>query len=635
MIKVTFRPDGRFSEATPGQRLIDVARGVGVGIAADCGGKGKCGKCRVRFDLNSAPSGTLSEPAAQEKMLLPEATRTHFFRLACRTRVYKDATVIVPEKSQTADDSLRKPVTPYAIPIRPAVSRMTFNPNHQDKSETAQPLMERVKGVLPKTFGLEARDLSLSVMGAFSRAAGFSQCRTMTATLYKGREILQLLPEKHSSLYGVALDIGTTAVGAFLCELTTGEVVASATSVNPQRIYGADVISRITQIQKDPSSLKTLQKMLTDAINTLIRQMAGSAGISREDIVDLVAVGNPTMQHFFLGFSPLSIGQAPYLPLCYQGGEMEAGDLNLYALSSARVHVLPMLSGFVGGDTLAALLTGAPEDFEGIKLVVDVGTNGELVLSKNGELSATSCATGPAFEGSQIECGMLAGPGAIEKAWFDADTASIGYQVIGNRDGRGPVKPAGLCGSGVISTVSTLVSAGFLKKNGAFDQAVSHPGLRKNEASGMVEMVIAPASRSQTGRDIVITQNDIRAVQMGKAALMAGVQILMEEAGVNGLDKIFLAGTFGNHLDPDDLVTLGMLSPLDRDRIEPIGNAAGDGARLALFNVEKRQQAMELAKRIRVLELTSEAEFSHGICQECAEKYYPDMDLYGDEGNQG
>jgi len=609
MIRITFQPDDRVAEANSGQRLIDVARGVGVGITADCGGKGKCGKCRVLFESGSVPSGTLSKPLPQEKKLLPEDTKDHFSRLACRTRVYKDVTVTVPAESQTADDSLRKPATPYAISIQPAVSRTSFAPDPQNKSATAQPLMNRIKAALSKSIGREAKGPSLSVMREFSQEAGSPRCEVVTATLFKGCEILHLQPGEHSDLYGVALDIGTTAVGAFLCDLTAGQVVASATAINPQRTYGADVISRIAQVQKDPSSLRVLQKVITDGINNLIRQTAKTAGISKEDIVDLVAVGNPTMQHFFLGLSPLPIGEAPHLPLCYEGGEVEARDLNLYASSSARVHVLPMLSGFIGGDTLAALLTGGPEDFEGVKLMVDVGTNGELVLSRDGNLSATSCATGPAFEGAQIECGMLAGPGAIEKVWIDKDTGAIRFQVIGSHDQHVSEKPAGLCGSGVMSAVATFVSAGIIKRNGAFNLDTSHPELRKNARSGMQEIVIAPASHSRTGRDIVITQNDIRAVQMGKAALVAGVELLMKEVGVSHLDKIFLAGTFGNHLDPDDLVSMGMLSPVERERIEPIGNAAGDGARLALFNLEKRQQAIQLAKGIRVLELSKRTDF--------------------------
>ncbi len=609
MIRITFRPDDRVAETTCGQRLIDVARGVGVGITADCGGKGKCGKCRVRFESDSVPSGALSEPLPQEKKLLPEDTNGHFSRLACRTRVYKDATVTVPAESRTADDSLRKPITPYAISIQPAVSRITFAPNPQNESHAAHPFMKRVKVALSKSMDRETKGPSLSVMREFSREAGSSRCEVVTATIFENCEILHLQPGEHSGLYGVALDIGTTAIGAFLCDLKTGRVVASGTAINPQRTYGADVISRIAQVQKDPSSLWDMQEVLKDAINNLIRQTAQTAGISKEDIVDLVAVGNPTMQHLFLGLSPLSIGEAPHLPLCYEGGEVEARDLNLYASSSARVHVLPMLSGFVGGDTLAALLTGSPEDFEGVKLMVDVGTNGELVLSNNGDLSATSCATGPAFEGAQIECGMLAAPGAIEKVRMDKDTGEILCQVIGSHDKRVSEKPAGLCGSGVISAVAALVSAGIVTESGAFDLDASHPGLRKKAISGMHEMVLVPAPDSRTGRDIVITQNDIRAVQLGKAALVAGVEILMKEAGVSRLDKIFLAGTFGNYLDPDDLVSIGMLSPLERERIEPIGNAAGDGARLALFNLEKRQQAIELAKRIRVLELSMRPDF--------------------------
>jgi len=410
-------------------------------------------------------------------------------------------------------------------------------------------------------------------------------------------------------LFGVALDLGTTSLVAFLCDLKNDHIVSVASGLNPQVSYGEDVISRIAQVQKDPSKLEVMQKTVVEAVNGLIRRTVEDAGVSTDDVLDVVAVANPTMQHLFLGLSPVSLGEAPYLTVCSEAGEVEARDLNLDVFPHARVHVLPLLSGFVGSDTVSALITRKPEDFQENVLIVDVGTNGELVLSGDGILTATSCATGPVFEGAQIRCGMRAAPGAIEKFWIDAPDGTIQYRVIADQEAQAPPKPRGICGSGVISAVTVLLRSGIIRRDGAFDLDCGHPSLRINAATGVAEAVLVPSAMTQTGRNIVITQNDIRAVQLGKAALRAGIEILMKDRGIERLDRIFLAGTFGNYLDPREILEIGMFPPIDLDRIESIGNAAGDGSRLALFSLDKRREAVDLSERIHVVELSMRTDF--------------------------
>jgi len=385
--------------------------------------------------------------------------------------------------------------------------------------------------------------------------------------------------------------------------------VGVASGLNPQVSYGEDVISRIAQIQKDPPKLEIMQKALVDAANGLIRHTVEEAGISNDDVLDVVAVANPTMQHLFLGLNPVSLGEAPYLTVCSEAGEVEARHLNLQVFPYARVHILPLLSGFVGSDTVSVLITRKPEDLRGNVLMVDVGTNGELVLARDGILTATSCATGPVFEGAQIKCGMRAAPGAIEKFWMDAPGGTIQYRVIADQETQNLPKPQGICGSGVISAVTMLLRAGIVRRDGAFDLDCGHPSLRINAATGVAEAVLIPATLTQTDRNIAITQNDIRAVQLGKAALRAGIEILMKDRGIEHLDRIFLAGTFGNYLDPREVLDIGMFPPIGVDRIEPIGNAAGDGSRLALFSLDKRQEAVDLAERIQVVELSMRPDF--------------------------
>ncbi|NTU60432.1 MAG: ATP-binding protein, partial [Deltaproteobacteria bacterium] len=447
----------------------------------------------------------------------------------------------------------------------------------------------------------------LDVLAELSRTPGAERATRVTATLFGGREVLQLRAGERTGLYGIALDLGTTSLVCFLCDLAADKIVAVRSAANPQTAYGEDVISRVAAVQRDASRLGELQRLLVGAINVLVADVAAQAQVDADDLVDVVAVGNPIMQHLLLGLNPLSLGQAPYLPLCRHGGEVSAASLGLAVYPGARVHLLPMLSGFIGADTLAALVTRPPDFFRGTNLLVDVGTNGELVLSRDGVLTATSCATGPVFEGAHIRSGMRASPGAIEAVKV-GEGGRLELSVIPNADGS-RAKPAGLCGSGVISAVSALVDAGILRPDGAFDLEGGHPGLRAEPDGSAAYFVLAPAARSHTGRDVVLGQWDVRAVQLGKAALRAGVEILCREAGVERLDGIYLAGTFGNYLNPVDLLRIGVLPPVEAEQIVAIGNAAGDGARLALFSTAYRKRAAALAERIRVVELSMRADF--------------------------
>jgi uncharacterized 2Fe-2S/4Fe-4S cluster protein (DUF4445 family) len=333
------------------------------------------------------------------------------------------------------------------------------------------------------------------------------------------------------------------------------------------------------------------------------------------------------MQHILLGINPAPLGRGPYLPLLRAGVEVEAASLGLAILPRAPVFVLPMPAGYIGGDTLAAVLTRGPAFYRGNNLLVDIGTNGEVVLARDGVLTATSCATGPVYEGAHIACGVRAAPGAIERVWVEEDR-NIRWAAIaegGERDKR----PVGLCGSGVISAVTALVGAGLVGKDGAFAPAGTHPRLRASAKTRQLEAVLVPGSGSRTGRDILFTQQDVRSVQLGKAALRAGIEILLREQGVKQLDHIYLAGTFGNHLEPRDIVAIGLVPPLPVERIESIGNAAGDGARMALFNRRERRRAHRLAQTMGVVELSNRADFQD-LFVACTELSDAPMDSIGE-----
>jgi uncharacterized 2Fe-2S/4Fe-4S cluster protein (DUF4445 family) len=556
--------------------------------------------------------------------LLPRAEEGKHYRLACMAEVQGEVRVSIPPESQALKNPPRKPYTVTRIALAPAVKRVALEVAGA-YAEPLRPLAGRVADALASA-GQGKVEIPLAALAEFSREPDFDTSKEVSATLEK-RRVLQLTRGKPRPLHGLAVDIGTTSIVVFLCNLERGDIAAVRTAGNPQAAYGEDVISRMTHIYNDVSMLPLLQKLLVDEVNRMVADAAGEAGVALDDIADAVVVGNPTMQHILLGVNPAPLGRGPYLPVLSAGVEVEAASLGLAMMPRAPVFVLPMPAGYIGGDTISAVLTRGPEFYRGNNLLVDIGTNGEVVLARNGVLTATSCATGPVYEGAHIACGVRAAPGAIERVWV-GEGRSIRWAAIpgeGERDKR----PVGLCGSGVISTVTALAGAGLIGSDGAFAAVGSHPRLRAAAQTRQLEAVLVPGMGSRTGRDIVFTQQDVRAVQLGKAALRAGIEILLREEGVAQLDHIYLAGTFGNHLEPRDIVAIGLVPPLPVEHIESIGNAAGDGARMALFNRRERRRAHRLAESMRVVELSNRADFQDMFVA-CTEISDAAIDLGGD-----
>lgn len=607
MPRVVFQPGSRAVDVPAGERLLTAAWKGGVGIKSVCGGRGRCSSCLVELDRDATAADALSPACDEERALLPRDPGERVYRLACMAHVRADAAVVIPPESEAVRSPPRKPYTVSRVTSRPVVRRVTaaVEPASMDHPV---PLDARLERAIAAAAGTRRCDIPVAALAEFSRVPGFDTAREVTATLYRGREAIQLLPGRRAGLYGVAVDIGTTSVVVFLCDLERGEILSVGTAANPQALYGEDVISRMTQVQREPASLDTMRRLMVDELNRLIGEGAAVAGIAAEDIVDAVAVGNPTMQHILLGLNPEPLGRGPYLPIWSRGATVTAGELGLAIARGARVFVFPMPAGYIGGDTLAALLTRGPEFYRGRQLLVDIGTNGEVVLAHDGALAATSCATGPVYEGAHIRCGVRAAPGAIERVWVDPD-AAIRWSAIPEADARRDPRPVGLCGSGVISSVAALVDAGILGADGAFAPPGSHPQLRANGAGVAEELVLVPARRTRTGRDLVFTQKDVRNVQLGKAALRAGIELLLKAQGVDRLDRVYLAGTFGNHLEPEDILRIGLVPPVKVEHIRSIGNAAGDGARMALFDERQRRRVLKLAQRLQVLELSTRPEF--------------------------
>lgn len=607
MPRVTFLPDSRTADVRPGERLLAAAWKAGVGIKSVCGGRGKCGSCLVEVDATATLPDALTPLSDEERALLPPGSEHLSYRLACLCDVRGDVALAVPPESQAVRSAPRKPYTVTHVAPRPFVSRVCAE-LAGPHSEPLRPLADRLRAGIALAARRRTVELPVEALAEYSARPGFDAAREVTATLYRERRVLELRPGRAQALCGVAIDIGTTSIVAFLCDLARGEIVAMRTAGNPQAIYGEDVISRMTHIQKDPDALAEMRRLLVSELNRLIEEAADEAGVAPGDIVDAVVVGNPTMQHILLGVNPEPLGRGPYLPVWSEGVEIEAGQLGLRVLPRARVFVFPSIAGYVGGDTLAAVLTRGPEFYRGTHLLVDVGTNGEVVLAHDGELTATSCATGPVYEGAHIRCGVRAAPGAIERVWVEP-RGRIRWSTIREADGKGDPRPIGLCGSGVISSVAAFVASGVVGEDGALAEPGRHAQLRGAAYGRAQEIVIVPGPYARAGRDIVLTQQDVRSVQLGKSALRAGIEILLAERGVAQIDRIHLAGTFGNHLEPEDILKIGLVPPVPVERIRSIGNAAGDGARMALFNRNHRRRAATLARKIRVLELSTRADF--------------------------
>jgi len=394
--------------------------------------------------------------------------------------------------------------------------------------------------------------------------------------------------------YGVAVDLGTTTIAVYLCNTTKGKVLSSLAVKNPQALYGDDVMSRISAIGQEEKNLGQLQKLVVKAIEWGIKELLASLDLKEEIISQMVTVGNPTMIHIFAGVDPKSIGVSPYQPAFYKAKNIQSNDLG-FKIKDFSIQLLPQVSGFIGGDILSATLAVDLENQPEGTLLVDLGTNGELMLKGKDQLFATSCATGPAFEGATLSCGMQAIPGAINKLqiknWKDLPE----YSIINPSNSLG-LKPSGICGTGVISAVTQFCQKKIISSGGAFQNEIK-------------QYIIVSESLSQDGSAIFISQKDIRSVQLGKAALITGIEFLLKEAGLDEPEKIIIAGAFGSFLDKKDMMTLGMIPAMDLNRVEVAGNSAGAGAIMALCDNAFLDKAIQIANKVIVVDLARNQNF--------------------------
>ncbi len=615
--RVIFQPYGKRGEVSEGKTIIEASRELGVEIESICGEARSCGKCKVKIEKGtiapygaSSPLEHISPFQEEERKFIQQEEQADGYRLACVAQIRGDVTIFVPEESSGGRQLVRKEATERLFDLNPAV---TFHVVRLSAPTFHDPLgdFDRLKNALIQNHKVSP-SIEIDYPALLKLPAALRQGNwTVTVATWMEKEIIDIKPGKAGdNAYGLAVDVGTTSVAAYLCHLKSGRLIATETMMNPQVAYGEDVMSRISYVMTHPGGLETLHHSIIEGLNRLIKMMTEGTGVSSEDIVEMTVVGNTVMHHLLFDINPLYLGSSPFPPATHRGINIKTRDIGLKVNPSANIFSPPLVAGFVGADTVGVLIAEKPYRKHKMVLIIDVGTNGELVLGNKEKLVAASCATGPALEGAHITFGMRAAPGAIERIRIDPETFEVNFKTIGREKGSKHLKEPGaqgICGSGIIDGIAELFRTGAIDTTGRFNKNIPSPRFRMNE--GGHEFVIAWKHETSIGKDITITQGDVRNVQLAKGALYAGAKLLMRRLAVEKVDRVILAGAFGSCIDPTAAMIIGMFPDCDLKNICAVGNAAGDGARLALLDRKKRREAEKIATRVEYVELTLEEEF--------------------------
>jgi uncharacterized 2Fe-2S/4Fe-4S cluster protein (DUF4445 family) len=625
--KVIFQPSGRRGEIEEGKTILEAAQSLGVDIEGLCGNKKVCGKCKVRveegyFEKDNIDSGMahlspLTE--GEKKHIKPEDGPG--IRLSCTAEIHGDIKVFVPERSRAGKQVVRKAAKELSIKLDPAVKKYNVDLVPPTLHDMTTGDWERVLKFLEDDYGLKGLTFDYLVLKDLQDVLRKGEWKA-TMTVWMDREIIKAEPGFVEATYGLAVDIGTTTCVGYLTDLSTGKVVNTESMMNPQVPYGEDVMSRITYAMSNPGvGLETMQKAIIQGLNEIIERVV--TDIKKDGpnpgyvIDDLTIVFNTAMHHIFLGLNPEYIGRSPFIPAVQSSLDIKARDLGLRMNPAGYIHVLPIEAGFVGADNVGVLIAEEPYNQDEKVLIIDIGTNGELLMGNRDKVCSTSCATGPAFEGAQIKFGMRAAPGAIETVEIDPKTREPRYKVIGKADWHTHIEKVdakGLCGSAIIQVVAEMFMAGIVDKSGRFVMDLGTNRVRK-DADGKPEYVLAWASETSIGQDITITQGDVRALQLAKGALYTGAKLMMKRLGFTTLDRVILAGAFGSHIDREASMTLGMFPDCPIDKVYAVGNAAGDGSRMALLNRDKRREASERARWVEFVEIATDPAFEKEFMQ--------------------
>ena len=654
-VKVIFQPSGRRGEVDKGINIIEASRRLGVDIETLCGEKSVCGKCKVRIEKGSFEKfGVVSDPShvsawqqEEAKFITPEQ-RASGYRLGCVAEIQDDILVFVPEESRAGKQVVSKAARDIEINWNPAVKLYTVTvtpPTFED------PLgdFERMTQAMETEFGLKDLDIDWFTLRDLPNVIRNGKW-TITAAVWMDKEIIKLWPGKVEDYYGLAIDVGTTTVAAYFCNMRTMEVLDTVSMMNPQCKYGEDVMSRITYHMQTPGGLERMSDDIIEGLNELVKKacegtypplkkkkdedgkvVKGEDGqpimvedpeegktylrLEPLDIVDLTLGGNTAMHHILLKLDPQYVGLAPFPPVVHRSLDIRARDLGIGINKSSRVFIMPNEAGFVGADNVCVLVCEKPNRSETLQLIIDIGTNGELVLGNKDKLISSSCATGPALEGAQLAFGMRAAPGAIERIQIDPETHEVDYKVIGREawlkySEPEEMKTKGICGSGILDVLAELYRSGVVEKSGRFSKKQKSKRFRTNpDNPKQKEFVIAWANETSIDKDVVITQKDIRQIQLAKGALYTGCKLMMRRMGVETVDTIKIAGAFGTHVDREKALIMGLFPDCEIEKILSVGNAAGDGARVVLLDREMRAEANWISRNVEYIELTVEPDF--------------------------
>jgi uncharacterized 2Fe-2S/4Fe-4S cluster protein (DUF4445 family) len=619
--KIVFTPSGRRGSFAPGTPVLDAARSLGVDVDSVCGGRGLCGRCQVtcaegefpKHAINSraehlSPIGEVEKRFSERRKHKPLAGGR---RLSCQARIQGDLVIDVPAESQMHRQVVRKHAEHRDITLDTGVHLYYVEVAEADLSEPGGDV-QRLLSALESAWALS--DLSFdSAILPLLQAALRSGKWSVTVAVHNESHIIAVWPGFRPDGYGLAIDIGSTTIAAHLCNLTSGEVVATDGIMNPQIRFGEDLMSRVSYVMMHSDGADELTEAVRRGVNELIQDVARQGEVEPDAIVDVTIAGNPIMHHLFLGISPVELGSAPFALATDAALDLTAAELGLQVNKGARVYVLPCIAGHVGADCAAMILAEEPHLLDPISLVVDVGTNAEIVLGNRERLLACSSPTGPAFEGAQISCGQRAAPGAIERVRIDSESLDVRFSVIGSElwsDDPGFAESiegfgvTGICGSGIIEAVAGMYLRGVITEDGVVDGSLAERSDRLIAEDRTFSFLLHEGQQR-----IVVTQNDVRQIQLAKAALYAGVKLLLDRAGLQSVDRIRLAGAFGSHIDTRYAMVLGLIPDCDLDKVESAGNAAGTGARIALLNVAARREIETVVRKIEKIETAVEPKF--------------------------
>ena len=618
---VVFTPSGRRGRFPVGSSLLQAARSLGVDIDSVCGGRGICGRCQVlvsegEFSKHGVVSSidNLSPVSAVEQEYCSTQAMLPGRRLSCSAQVLGDLVIDVPSSSQVHKQVVRKSAEAHDVHLDPLI-RLYFvevqEPDMHDPSGDLRRLEDALE------FEWQLTDLSCDVLVVQQLQTALRQGEwKVTVAVHAGNQIIAVWPKLKEHVYGLAVDVGSITIAAHLCDLASGEVVASAGVMNPQIRFGEDLMSRVSYVMMNPGGEVEMTVAVRAALNDLAVEVAAQAGIAPQDILEATFVGNPIMHHLLLGINPVELGGAPFALATDRAITLWAVEIDFAIHRNARIYVLPCIAGHVGADTAGVILAERPDLTDKITLLVDVGTNAEIVLGNNQRLLACSSPTGPAFEGAQISCGQRAAPGAIERVRIDPVTLDARFKVIGCdlwSDDPGfaaavaTTGVTGVCGSGIIEALAELYLAGVIRHDGVIngDLAARNPRIQPDGRTFSYELYRA----TEHAPALKVMQNDVRAIQLGKAALYAGVRLLMERMGIASVDRIRLAGAFGSHIDVKYAMVLGMIPDCILTEVSSAGNAAGTGARIALLDQRSRKDIEALVRRVEKIETAVEPRF--------------------------